>query len=77
MNEQQNENEAACGGSALTAVLGGEPTPEQFVLVQANIAMRTLVDYEAQYKCSPPEEVQQRIIGLADFIKAQLEKSAA
>jgi hypothetical protein len=39
--------------------------------------MRTLVDYEAQYKCSAPEEVQQRIIGLADFIKAQLEKSAA
>ena len=76
MNDQQNQNEAACGGSALTAELEGKPEPLQFVIAQANLTLRTLVDYEGQYKSSSPKEIQSRILAMADFIKARLDEYA-
>jgi len=58
-------------GANLTAVLAGKPEPEQFVIEQANIAMRTLVDYESQYKMQA-RDIQRRILALADFIQERL-----
>lgn len=47
---------------------------EQFVIVQANQTLATLVSYEAQYKNSTPAEIQKRILALTDFIHEQLTK---
>lgn len=49
-------------------------TNERFVIVQANAALKTLVEYEAQYKNSVPADIQKRILDLTDFIKARLEQ---
>lgn len=65
------QSRAGEAGANLTAVLAGKPEPEQFVIEQANIAMRTLVDYESQYKMQA-RDIQRRILALADFIQERL-----
>lgn len=62
-----------------TTELAGKPAVpnRQFVISQANVALHTLVTYEAQYVRDVPEVIQKRILTLADFIQDQLKQLAA
>lgn len=75
MSEPEQTNEPTEGRSELSGLVsGGKPTPAQFVILQANITLRTLVDYESQYTNSPPKDIQSRILAMADFIKRRLDE---
>ena len=54
MNDQQNQNEAACGGSALTAVLGTLPICGQNSVLPARFVGcgKPIEDWALVYRCT-------------------------
>ena len=66
MNDQQNQNEAACGGSALTAVLG--TLADQF---ECHALSRSIDDIEAAGRAmrDAKAEIERYLAGLGDLAR--------